>query len=229
MARLDPNLVKKARENLLQLVAMEKDGFAPPPAEGAMPPPGAGAMPPPGAGAPPMDPMAGGGGPPMDPMAMGGGAPPMDPSMGDPAAGAPIVQIGMQDLAGLAQMLQGGAPGAPAEPGKPKGAGGKNEGLELKIDALTQKLDTLIGFFAAQTGMSPQELVTGTPPSAMGASESLGPEEGMAELPQMSEGEAPPAEAGAPMPGMPPLQPQAEKKPASKPKQLHDLVGALLS
>jgi hypothetical protein len=231
MARIDPELVKAARANLQRLVAMtiaekrgqSKEAFTPPPADAAMPPAGAGAMPPPadpmaGGGAPPMDPMAGGGAP-MDPMA-GGGGPPMDPMAGgDPAGGAPIVQVGMNELMQLVQMMQGG--GMPGE-AKPKGAGGKNEALEQKLSELSSKIDTLIGFFAAQTGMSPQELVANSGrPAPMGESEMpAAEEEGI--LPQVG------AEGAAPE--MPPLEPQAQEKakPKTQSRKLHDLVGSLL-
>jgi hypothetical protein len=230
-------LIKRAKANIARLV-QEKQGFTP--AAG-------GAMPPAGAAAPmPADPMAAAGGaPPPDPMAAAGGGapPPMDagamPPGGDPAGGAPIIQIGMGELAQLAEMLQGGgaaaAPGAPAEgASKPKGAGGKNEALELKLDNLMQKIDMLLGFFAAQSGMDIGQLMGGVGAPELGTGEEAGGGQGaeglIPQLPAGGGGETPPPEGAAPPAPM--LQPQAAAKAPEKKDspaaRLHKLVGRLI-
>lgn len=230
MAKVESELVKKARENIRRLIALEmrKEGFTPS-TGGAMPPSGATAMDPAAMGAP-------GGAPPMDP-SMGGGAPPpemgMPPVPPDAAGGAPIIQATLPDLMQMIQMVQGGggaapapaeggAPGAPNEPAKPKG--GKGQALEGKIDALMTKVDKLLGFFAAVSGVSPQQLLEGGSLSGMGTSAPMEGMGGEALLPQVGGGgEAPPP---APAPA-PPLQPQASaKKPQAL--RLHELVGNLL-
>lgn len=246
-------LLKQASQNIARIVDMEKRGFTPS-AGGAMPPSGATAMPPDPSmmgGAPPMDPSMGGGMPPMDP-SMGGGAPPMgDPSMmgagaGDPAGGPPIVQLGAQDLMQMMQMMQQG--GAPAPGGAPGGAGagkgGAKQAMEAKIDALIGKVDMLIGFFAAQSGMNAQQLLGGGSPPSLGAGGMPAGGEGEEGLiPQMpAEGAEGGGEAAAPPPPeAPPLQPQASVrqvplakagrqsgKPKTSALQLHTLVGKLL-
>jgi hypothetical protein len=236
-------LIKKARANMLRLVAMElqKNAFTPgPDAGGGMPPPGATAMP---GGSMPPDPAATGGAPPMDPNA--GGAPPMDPSMGgappaggDGTGGPPIVQVNLNDLMQMVQMMQGGggggaapAPGgapapagAPNEPEKTKGGGAaaKGQALEGKIDALAASINMMIGLIAGQMGMNPQQLLEGggAPPAMGGSAEAAAGGEG-------GEGLIPPAPGGEAPPAAPPLQPQASaRRPQAD--RLHSLVGSLL-
>ena len=217
--KLNPELIKLAREAVAAGATGVKEGFVPSAdikaAQGGMMPPGAPPGMPPGGGMP-MDPAMMGGAPPMPPAAPVPPPPPPPPAppMPPEGGGAPPEGGGQQIVIGAEEFMQVIQEVA----GQLAGADGANEGrssvgMDKRLDALEGKIDDLTSMLGAALGIPSG---AASPPGEAGAmpggemppgleaaiAGGAAPEAGMAP-PGMGEPMPPWAAAGQPPPMLP--------------------------